>query len=169
MKYYLYHAMSWPGLLYCAEDHKGQIVGYVLAKMEDDGEGSRTQGHITSLAVLRTHRKLGLATKLMRAAMKAMVEIYDADLVSLHVRETNYAAFHLYRHVLEYDIADKEKKYYADGEDAYYMKKVLNRDSVGLPDEEDVLGDAGAEGSVDVYAESNPAAVLAEEEGDETS
>jgi hypothetical protein len=85
------------------------------------------------------------------------------------VRETNYAAFHLYRHVLEYDIADKEKKYYADGEDAYYMKKVLNRDSVGLPDEEDVLGDAGAEGSVDVYAESNPAAVLAEEEGDETS
>jgi hypothetical protein len=49
------------------------------------------------------------------------------------------------------------------------MKKVLNRDSVGLPDEEDVLGDAGAEGSVDVYAESNPAAVLAEEEGDETS
>jgi hypothetical protein len=29
----LYHALSWPQLSYVAEDHKGRIVGYVLAKM----------------------------------------------------------------------------------------------------------------------------------------
>jgi peptide alpha-N-acetyltransferase len=33
MKYYLYHLLSWPQLSYVAEDHDGQIVGYVLAKM----------------------------------------------------------------------------------------------------------------------------------------
>ena len=31
-------------------------------------ESNECRGHITSLAVLRTHRKLGLATKLMTAA-----------------------------------------------------------------------------------------------------
>ncbi len=33
MKYYLYHALSWPQLSYVAEDEKGRVVGYVLAKM----------------------------------------------------------------------------------------------------------------------------------------
>lgn len=32
MKYYYYHIMTWPQLLYVAED-SGKIVGYVLAKM----------------------------------------------------------------------------------------------------------------------------------------
>ena len=29
----LYHGLTWPGLSYVAEDHKGRIVGYILAKM----------------------------------------------------------------------------------------------------------------------------------------
>ena len=29
----LYHALSWPQLSYVAEDHKGRVVGYILAKM----------------------------------------------------------------------------------------------------------------------------------------
>jgi len=33
MKYYLYHILSWPQLLYVAEDYNKKIVGYVLAKM----------------------------------------------------------------------------------------------------------------------------------------
>ena len=69
MKYYLYHILSWPQLLYVAEDVNRRIVGYVLAKMEEDA--AEPHGHITSLAVLRTHRKLGLATKLMSAARQS--------------------------------------------------------------------------------------------------
>lgn len=38
MKYYLYHFLSWPQLLYVAEDAAGAIVGYVLAKMEEDAK-----------------------------------------------------------------------------------------------------------------------------------
>lgn len=33
MKYYYYHIMTWPQLLYVAEERGGKIVGYVLAKM----------------------------------------------------------------------------------------------------------------------------------------
>jgi N-alpha-acetyltransferase 10/11 len=36
MKYYFYHLLSWPQLLWVAEDFDGKIVGYVLAKMEED-------------------------------------------------------------------------------------------------------------------------------------
>lgn len=33
MKYWMYHALTWPQLMYVAEDYSGKIVGYVLAKM----------------------------------------------------------------------------------------------------------------------------------------
>ena len=68
LKYWLYHILSWPQLQYVAEDlTTGKIVGYVLAKMEGEDEilEDKLHGHVTSLAVSRTHRKLGLATKLM--------------------------------------------------------------------------------------------------------
>jgi len=120
LKYYLYHELSWPQLLHVAENHKGQIVGYVLAKMEEDADPPH--GHITSLAVLRTHRKMGIATKLMKQAHERMQESFGAVYCSLHVRYTNRAAFHLYSQTLGYTIDDIEKGYYADGEDAYAMK-----------------------------------------------
>eukprot|EP00752_Nemacystus_decipiens_P009814 g8758.t1 len=121
MKYYLYHVLSWPQLLFVAEDHKGKIVGYVLAKMEEDANVP-PHGHITSLAVLRTHRKRGIATRLMRCSQLCMQESFEARYVSLHVRESNRAAFHLYKTTLGYEINDVEKGYYADGEDAYDMR-----------------------------------------------
>ena len=67
LKYYLYHALSWPQVSYVAVDEDGKIVGYVLAKMEDE-EPTDPHGHITSLAVLRSYRRLGLANKLMEQA-----------------------------------------------------------------------------------------------------
>ena len=122
MKYYFYHLLSWPQLLWVAEDHDGKIVGYVLAKMEEDTESHPPHGHITSLAVLRTHRKRGIATMLMKRSQREMADVFDADYVSLHVRKSNRAAFHLYTETLKYEINDVEKGYYADGEDAYDMR-----------------------------------------------
>jgi len=124
LKYYFYHILSWPQLLHVADDD-GKIVGYVLAKMEDENpeEKAAVHGHITSISVLRSHRKLGLATKLMQAAHKAMQDVFDAEYVSLHVRVGNRAAFALYSGTLGYDIHGTEEKYYADGEDAYDMRK----------------------------------------------
>ena len=76
--------MTWPQISFVAEDHKGRIVGYVLAKMfvwlslslfainvssiSEDDEKSNTEeihGHVNSISVLRSYRRLGLAKKLM--------------------------------------------------------------------------------------------------------
>merc|ERR1712072_96404 len=84
-------------------------------------------GHITSLAVLRSHRKLGIASKLMRASIAAMEECFNAEHVSLHVRYTNRAAFTLYSQTLGFEIHDIEKGYYADKEDAYDMRKMFDK------------------------------------------
>ena len=136
MKYYFYHILSWPQLLFVAENEQGEIVGYVLAKMEEDAEV--LHGHITSLAVKKTYRKLGLATRLMRCSQRQMAAVFQAEYVSLHVRKSNKAAFHLYTETLGYDIHDIEAKYYADGEDAYDMrnyftdKEKATQDDLGL-------------------------------------
>lgn len=123
LKYYLYHALSWPQLPQVAVTPDNRIVGYVLAKMDEDTE--EVHGHITSLAVLRSYRRLGIATNLMRASIATMEECFDAEFVSLHVRYTNRAAFSLYSNVLGFEIRDVEKGYYADKEDAYDMRKTL--------------------------------------------
>lgn len=129
MKYYFYHLLSWPQLLWVAEDFDGKIVGYVLAKMEEDERQPR-HGHITSLSVLRTHRKRGIATALMRRSQREMADVFDAEYVSLHVRKSNQAAFHLYSVTLAYEVNDVEKGYYADGEDAYDMRCYFGKDQV---------------------------------------
>jgi len=128
MKYYLYHALSWPELLYVAETDEGKIVGYVLAKIEDEDleKDEPVHGHITSISVLRSHRKLGLATRLMQASQKAMNHVYDAKYCSLHVRVGNRAAIALYRDTLGFQVMKVEDKYYADGEDAYDMRMYLD-------------------------------------------
>ncbi|KAI9731735.1 MAG: N-terminal acetyltransferase A complex catalytic subunit ard1 [Cirrosporium novae-zelandiae] len=142
LKYYLYHALCWPQLSFVAVDVSkksrfkansknggsgnghdyDKIVGYVLAKMEEEPSDGIPHGHITSLSVMRTHRKLGLAEKLMRMSQRAMAEVYSAHYVSLHVRVSNTAALHLYRDTLGFEVQNTESKYYADGEDAFGMR-----------------------------------------------
>ncbi|KAI6784166.1 uncharacterized protein J7T54_004712 [Emericellopsis cladophorae] len=137
LKYYLYHSLSWPQLSFVAVDvsrpKKGpydypKIVGYVLAKMEEEPSDGVPHGHITSLSVMRTHRKLGIAEKLMRQSQLAMVETYQAKYVSLHVRVSNVAARHLYENTLGFTNEKVESKYYADKEDAFSMR--LNLDEI---------------------------------------
>ena len=155
LKYYLYHALSWPQLSFVAVDVSRppktpydypKIVGYVLAKMEEEPADGVQHGHITSLSVMRTHRRLGIAEKLMRQSRRfcfstpltrqvltrrtttelAMVETFGAQYVSLHVRVSNKAALHLYRDTLGFNTEKTESKYYADGEDAFSMKLDLS-------------------------------------------
>ena len=124
LKYYIYHILSWPHLSWVAEDTDGTIAGYVLAKMEvEDQLGQLPHGHITSLAVMRTHRKLSIAQRLMRQCQRAMAEIYGATYVTLHVRKSNVAAIHLYTETLGFNVSNVDEKYYGDGEDAFAMRK----------------------------------------------
>ncbi|KAI0556832.1 acetyltransferase complex ard1 subunit [Gracilaria domingensis] len=99
-----------------------------LRAFEDGEESSVVHGHITSLAVLRPYRKMGLARRLMQCAHAAMKETFEAEYASLHVRKSNEAAKHLYIKTLGYEIHDVEAKYYADAEDAYDMRCYMNKD-----------------------------------------
>ncbi|EJD48371.1 acyl-CoA N-acyltransferase [Auricularia subglabra TFB-10046 SS5] len=130
MKYYLYHLLSWPALSYVAEDGNGRVVGYILAKMDDDNDAqdahkAEPHGHVTSISVLRPYRRLGLAKRLMVQSQQAMADVYRAAYVSLHVRKSNRAAIGLYRDTLGFGVHETEKGYYADGEDALAMRLYL--------------------------------------------
>ncbi|KAH8402064.1 hypothetical protein KR009_009517, partial [Drosophila setifemur] len=120
MKYYILHNISWPQLSYVAEDDSGRIVGYVMAKVKE--EGTVKHGLITSLAVKRSHRRQGMAQNLMRQSIRAMVECFKAQYVALHVRKSNLPALRLYSNVLHFYVVALEPKYYRDGEDAYTMR-----------------------------------------------
>jgi hypothetical protein len=63
--------------------------------------------------------------ELTKRTERAMAEAFGAKYVSLHVRVSNKAALHLYRDTLQFKVEKVEPKYYADGEDAYSMKKDL--------------------------------------------
>ena len=96
LKYYLYHALTWPQLSFvaivrpkggykagtgrgAAGDVSGQypkVVGYVLAKMEEEPTDGKQHGHITSLSVMRTHRRLGIAERLMRMSRKFFLSFF---------------------------------------------------------------------------------------------
>ncbi|KAG8677385.1 N-terminal acetyltransferase A complex catalytic subunit ard1 [Fusarium poae] len=162
LKYYLYHALSWPQLSYVAVDvsrpkkdpyEYPKIVGYVLAKMEEEPSDGIPHGHITSLSVMRTHRRLGIAEKLMRQSQLAMVETFQAKYVSLHVRVSNAAARHLYENTLGFTNEKTESKYYADGEDAFCMRLDLGdikkqADAAAAAEDEEAADEGDAVGEV---------------------
>lgn len=131
MRYFYYHMLSWPQLLYVQKDYNDNTVGYVLAKIDDEDKKDMKHGHITSLAVLRTHRKLGIASRVMRATMREMDAEYGGHFCSLHVRKTNDAALHLYQDTLHFRCAGVEEGYYVDQEDAYHMKRYFGAPNPG--------------------------------------
>lgn len=93
-------------------------------------------GHVSSLAVLSDFRRRGLAD--------AMLEQFHAHLkqqhgggatvasTGLHVRCSNTAAVQLYEKA-GYTPAVSIPAYYEDGEDAYYMQKMLSSSATDFP------------------------------------
>ncbi len=139
LRYYIYHGISWPQTSFVAETigPNPRIVGYVLGKMEE--EAVIPHGHITSISVMRSYRKLGLATRLLRQAHACMVECFGAQYVSLHVRESNRAARSLYEATLHYGLEEVEEGYYADKENALLLRCPLSSEKTltfPLPKEE---------------------------------
>ena len=126
------------------------IVGYCLGKVEDwvvDPPSSKellfpsdltqeelyefqcaqqelkireARGRVTSLAVLDDYRRKGLAAAMMNQLHCHMEQSHGVTGVGLHVRQTNIAATDGYR------VEESIPTYYQDGEDAFYMRKVLN-------------------------------------------
>jgi len=140
------------------DEEEPNIVGYILGKVEDrvvpapldnndnnnnddnllkefyDMTGRRhvlvPTGHVTSLAVLHEYRRRGIAASLLNQLHFNLEHHKDRiRSVGLVVRKGNLAATNLYRSSkFNYRLDEVLNHYYADGEDAYFMKKVFAED-----------------------------------------
>ena len=121
--------MSWPRYAFF-RPYDPEFLSSSKTYRDDPSEedkNAEVHGHVNSISVLRSYRRLGLAKKLMLLSRmcylwilistikffpeEAMASIYKASYVSLHVRKSNKAAIALYRDTLGFEVAKVEKKY----------------------------------------------------------
>ncbi len=105
-----------------------RVVGYIMCRLERGfSEMSRfrlvKKGHVVSIAVLPEHRGRGIATELVRRAMKGLVE-KEAEECFLEVRASNRSAQELYKK-LGFMEGRSIPFYYQNGEGAIVMSKTL--------------------------------------------
>jgi peptide alpha-N-acetyltransferase len=76
---YRYFLYQWGHLCFMVMDEQDTLVGVVVSKLESHRGAQR--GYIAMLAVREEYRGQGIATKLVRMAIDAMIEL-NADEVS---------------------------------------------------------------------------------------
>lgn len=113
---------SFPEAFLVADDG-GDVVAYIMCRVERGFFGSPRKGHVISIAVLPQHRRKGIAYALMVEAMKALHAL-GAEECYLEVRVSNTPAINLYEK-LGFKIDRRVHGYYLDGEDAYIMRRKL--------------------------------------------
>lgn len=128
--YFFYKSIldNFPESFLVAINARGKIVGYVMWRVERIPAKSSlrliSKGHLVSIAVSTTSRRRGIASDLMANSMPAIENSNITEFV-LEVRVSNYGAINVYKN-FEFEIETIKKKYYRDGENAYYMvKKVI--------------------------------------------
>lgn len=149
---YRYFLYQWGDLCFLAMDENDEMVGVVVSKLEPH-RGGPLRGYIAMLAVREESRGRGIATRLVRMAIDAMIE-RDADEVRLlsdiRVRQrglfglltvrydlqivleteiTNTAAMKLYER-LGFLRSKRLHRYYLNGNSAYRLVLYL-REGVG--------------------------------------
>ena len=121
-------------------EEKLSVVGYIVvgikiptlferlekrtkALMGQDVSLEEQTGHLMNIAVDPHYRRQGIARRLMDRGLEYLNEL-EADCVELEVRMTNIEAIELY-HSYDFEIVGRVRNYYQDGEDAHFMRKVL--------------------------------------------
>lgn len=103
----------------------GGIQGYIMCRIERGLSKFRSLRtarlcHVVSIAVREPYRRRGIATAVLRAAMRNGGESYDTSECYLEVRVSNKPALDLYE-VLGFSRVKRNYRYYMDGEDAWSM------------------------------------------------
>ena len=147
---YRYFLYQWGDLCFLAMDDKDEMIGVVVSKLEPHRSGP-LRGYIAMLAVREEYRGRGIATKLVRMAIDAMIE-RDADEVCsavliicrasltlakmcglyqivLETEITNTAAMKLYER-LGFLRSKRLHRYYLNGNSAYRLVLYL-KEGVG--------------------------------------
>lgn len=106
----------------------GIILGYTMARIETGLSHysifhRAKKGHTVSIAVKPAYRRKGIAKRLLKESITAMINQGATELF-LEVRVTNIAAVNLYK-TLEFEIIKEIRHYYRDHESAYLMAKKI--------------------------------------------
>jgi len=106
----------------------GRVVGYVMCRLEHGFSEIRRfrmakKGHLVSIAVIPTHRRVGVGKALVTRALEALWK-NRAEECFLEVRVSNEPAVNLYKK-LGFNTTRRVQWYYSDGEDAYVMCRDL--------------------------------------------
>jgi ribosomal-protein-alanine N-acetyltransferase len=97
--------------LVAKDQDKDQVVGYIgIEKILDET-------HIINMAVHPDYRGTGIGKRLMQHVLN------DEDVFFLEVRVSNESAKKVYER-FGFKVIDTRKAYYADGEDAFVMRRI---------------------------------------------
>jgi len=125
--YFFYKSIldNYPESFLVATTDDGKVVGYIMWRVEKtpapDSLRFYNKGHLVSIAVLKELRRKGIATALLSNSMET-IKKYKIHEYVLEVRVSNYGAINLYQK-FNYTTHSIKKRYYRDGENAYYMTK----------------------------------------------
>ena len=123
--YFFYKSIldNYPESFLVACNSNKEIIGYIMWRVERTPSNNslklKNNGHLVSIAVLKTYRQLGIASTLLSHSMKK-IKKYKIDEFVLEVRVSNIEATNLYKK-FNYQTRTLKEKYYRDGENAYYM------------------------------------------------
>ncbi|KAK0392146.1 hypothetical protein NLU13_1644 [Sarocladium strictum] len=144
LSFYLQYHAKWPSLFQVCEDGDGNIIGYIMGKVESSPDAYKFSehylpwhAHITALTVAPEARRLGIG-KILTEQLEAAADAHDAWFMDLFVRTSNVRAINFYRS-MGYSVYRVVKDYYGDhatdptkdGEDAFDMRKSMSRDKSG--------------------------------------
>ncbi|KAI4135120.1 MAG: hypothetical protein LQ347_000938 [Umbilicaria vellea] len=113
---YRYFLYQWGDLCFMTLDEHDNLLGVVVSKVETH-RGGPLRGYIAMLAVKAEHRGKGIATKLVRMAIDAMIE-QNADEIALETEVSNTAAMKLYER-LGFLRSKRLHRYYLNGNTAF--------------------------------------------------
>ncbi|OIV91330.1 hypothetical protein TanjilG_01948 [Lupinus angustifolius] len=125
MSFYMTYLARWPDYFHVALAPGNRIMGYIMGKVE--GQGESWHGHVTAVTVAPEFRRQQLAKKLMNLLENISDNNYNAYFVDLFVRASNAPAIKMYEK-LGYVIYRRVLRYYSGEEDGLDMRKALSRD-----------------------------------------
>ncbi|CAM6103567.1 unnamed protein product [Calypogeia fissa] len=125
MHFYLTYLARWPDYFHVAVSPSNSIMGYIMGKVE--GQGEFWHGHVTAVTIAPEYRRQQLAKKLMNILEEVTEKTYNAFFVDLFVRASNAPAITMYEK-LGYVIYRRVLRYYSGEEDGLDMRKAMPRD-----------------------------------------
>lgn len=120
LNYYGEYLSNWPELCFVCEAPDNSIVGYLISKVE--GEGENWHGHVTALSISHSYRNQGVAKKLMGFLEEISLN-FGCYFIDLFVRPSNEKAVQFYTK-LGYKIQQIIPMYYHN-EDGFDMRKII--------------------------------------------